>query len=161
MSASDHVDILMRRFARLLASAWDEVLAASLLSNTGSFLEDWLQANWEMFVEGGLAPTIFLEVYGEGADCNGESSRVYRPDVTATHVVVCLPKPGATTISDILTNEEIVVAKAGLPIEELVSMEGTWYARKPPFDCILVEQGDKTYLFNIDDLVFSLSLASN
>jgi hypothetical protein len=153
----DVVDELVRRFGRLLASAWPELIAASASSDAGSFVQDWLQANWEMFVEGALPPGTFLEVYGEGADCNGASSRVYQPDAIPTHAVVCVPRPGVA-MRDLLSNE--VVEGAGLPMEELVSLDGSWYAQRPPFDCVLVEAGERTYVLSMDQIRFALGPAT-
>jgi hypothetical protein len=130
MTTTESIDAVVRRFARLLAAAWSEVLDASRLSTTGSFLQDWLQANWEIMVEASLEPGVFLEVYGEGADCNERSSRVYRPDGTATHAVVCLPRLGAGTAQDILGGRHVAFTDAGLSMEAFVSREGTWYAAK-------------------------------
>lgn len=160
MTTLEPVDALVRGFARFLAAAWTEVIVASAFSRTGSFLRDWLQANWEMIVEGGLSPGVFLEVYGDGADCNERSSRVYRPDVMATHAVVCRPRDGKPSITDILGGERIEFGTAGLPVEELVSVEGTWYATLPPFDCVLVEQNAKSHVFRIDEVIFTLAPAT-
>ena len=101
-----------------------------------------------------------MQVYGEGADCNVRSSRVYRPDAVATHTVVCLPRSGGTTIADSLTSNLVAVSTDGLQVEEFVSMEGKWYATKPPFDCVLVEQKGTSYVFKLEDVVFSVRPAS-
>lgn len=50
-------------------------------------LDDWLQANWEIIVEAPL--NVFLEPYGDGADCNGASSRVWEPAKLPTHKLMC------------------------------------------------------------------------
>jgi hypothetical protein len=52
-------------------------------------LNDWLQASWELLVECQLPAGAFLHPYGGGADCKGESPRVSKPGVAATHVIVC------------------------------------------------------------------------
>ena len=138
-------DALVRAFARLLAAAWPEVQALAPRA-----VADWLQSQWEMFVEGALPPGTILESYGEGADCNARSSRVYRPDAISTHRMVCSPR-GATVI-DRLSGR----AMAGMwPLDELVTLDGAWYASRPPFDCVLVESGP--YVFHLDDVVFSLA----
>lgn len=141
-------DALVRGFARLLTAAWHEVQAFA--PPRSSYVIDWLQSQWEMFVEGALPPGTFLEIYGEGADCNGRSSRVYRPDAIPTHRVVCSPR-GASAIDRISGR-----AMADTwPLNELVTIDGTWYASRPPFDCVLVESGP--YVFHLDDVVFSLA----
>lgn len=157
---TNHVDDLVRGFARLLANAWPEVLAASRLTKAGSFVQDWLQANWEAVVEAGIGPGVFLEVYGEGADCNDRSSRVYRPEATPTHAVVCLSRPGEEGVIDRLSGRLIAVSSDGLPVEELVTLEGSWYTARPPFDCVLVERDGNSYVFRINEVAFSLGHAS-
>lgn len=53
------------------------------------FLAEWAQVNWEMVVEAVVARTdkVFIDPYGDGADCNGASSRIWMPDAASTHVV--------------------------------------------------------------------------
>ena len=158
--STNRVDDLVRSFARLLAGAWPEVVAASRMTEADNFVQDWLQANWEAVVEAGVGPGVFLEIYGEGADCNDRSSRVFRPEAAATHAVVCLPRPGEASITDRLTGRVVAVGIEGVPLEELVSLEGSWFVAAPPFDCVLVEGDDLSYVFKMSDVVFALGAAS-
>jgi hypothetical protein len=68
-------------FRELLVTSWPIVKRACPEDKTGSFLDDWLQANWERVVEACLQPSmdVVLEVYGSGADCSISSSRVWQP----------------------------------------------------------------------------------
>ncbi len=150
------IDVLVRQFADFLSLSWEQVKKAEVHTQTGSFVIDWLQANWEMLVEGALPPKgTYLEVYGEGADCNGTSSRVYLPDATATHRVVCLPRHDAVT--DLLSADLSPLPKTGLVLEQLVTMEGTWYKEAAPFDCVLVDDGGTSRVFLLEDVKFDLS----
>lgn len=156
MIDAEPIDNLVRTFARLLSAVWTDISAISQKSGTGSYLQDWLQANWEMIVEAGLLPGTFLEVYGEGADCNNGSSRVYRPDALATHAVYCVAN---SSVIELLTGREVHLGGGGRPLEELVAVEGTWYARKSPFNCALIEFGGEPCVLELDRVTFCLGPA--
>lgn len=71
-------------------------------------INDFYQTNWEIFVESIICKSgkEFMEVYGEGADCNKNSSRVSFSNKNATHRILC------KSINDIIifdkdTNEKI------------------------------------------------------
>jgi len=73
---------VLEDFRQFLLSNFEEM--SELLSD--NLLADWLQANWEIIVESRLQemqliPSL-LDVYGDGADCNGASSRVSLPDLS-------------------------------------------------------------------------------
>ena len=69
----------------------------SLTRNT-SFVEelnnDFCQTNWEILVESVicLSGKEFLDIYGEGAECNKNSSRVSFYKKKATHKIICKGK---------------------------------------------------------------------
>jgi hypothetical protein len=150
------LDERVRGFAMFLQAAWPIASKISGGAENESLLQDWSQANWEMIVEAALPPGTFLEVYGEGADCNGASSRVYRPDAVATHVVVCRPRPGAVSMPDQLNLRDVPGGDEMLVLEEFVTMAGSWYERRPPFDCVLVEKAGCACVFKLDDVQFAL-----
>ena len=81
---------LIAGFRKFVQGCW-ESLPAEIRKNQNFELDDWLQANWELLVETSLYNTLFetvsLQVYGHGADLNGESSRVLFPDLQQTHSV--------------------------------------------------------------------------
>ena len=141
MAAPPDVADAVRAFAATLATSWERLEAIARRTSTGSYLADWAQANWEMIVEGVLPPgEDFLEVYGDGADCNGDSARVCRPEARPTRAVVCVA--ATDTVDDLLGGAPFALGPGGLPLEELVTMKDGWYAREPPFDCaLLVDAG--------------------
>jgi len=58
-------------------------------------IEDWLQANWEIIVEFRLQnfgiTEGLIDIYGNGADCNGVGSRVSLPTSLPTSAVHIVP----------------------------------------------------------------------
>ena len=104
-----NVDEIVRKFQQFLEASWQSVENMLPLTEEGEHLRlDWLQANWEILVEDTLRPdTIsFLEFYGEGAECNGASSRVWKPDAEATHRICCVSKDGSE-VTDLVTGRSI------------------------------------------------------
>ncbi len=101
---------MLKRFSSFLATSWEEVSLLSAADSTGSFTIDWLQANWEILVEGLLGQGIVLEPYGDGADCNGASSRVLYPDRLPTHQIICKPLQGSQ-IFDALNEQQLDSSK--------------------------------------------------
>ncbi|MBB2964664.1 hypothetical protein [Methylobacterium sp. R2-1] len=83
---------IMGTYRSFLNSAFP-VLAEVFENDEHYAIDDWLQSNWEIIVEHYLSiitgKIIVLEVYGNGADCNGASSRVWMPNYTATHRIMC------------------------------------------------------------------------
>ena len=127
---------VLRTFLGVLRSSWPGVKRC-LIDSAGwdqSVVYDWAQANWEMIVEAGLSRDgpITLDVYGPGADCNGGSSRVWRPEAEPSHLVVCRPARNCAP-ADALTGKDVMFPSSGLPLEEFVTMtaEGR-YAAMPP-----------------------------
>lgn len=47
--------------------------------------------------------------------------------------------------------------KSGLALEQLVTMDGTWYQEAAPFDCVLVQDGETCRVFLLEDVEFALS----
>ncbi len=100
-------DEVVRKFRETLVAAWDQV---------GQFDEfqqlDWMQATWEVLVEGTLCNASrgeYLAYYGDGAEVNSNlgSKRVWNPEARPTHMVACIPKAGQDlrdVISGDLTN---------------------------------------------------------
>ena len=104
-----NVDEIVRNFQQFLEASWQSVETALPLTEEGEhFRLDWLQSNWEILVEAVISPdgTSVLEFYGEGAECNGASSRVWKPDAEATHRICCVPKDGSE-VTDLVTGGSI------------------------------------------------------
>lgn len=150
------IDGAVRAFSKAIAAAWQHALPVSTASSNPNFINDWLQANWEMLVEAVLPRGTYLEVYGEGADVSVGSSRVCAPDAHATAAIVVKTRPGILSVRERLTGEEVSVPLHGFAVEEFVAIDGSWYARREPFDCVLVESASGPLVFRVHDVVFDL-----
>jgi hypothetical protein len=154
------IDEGVRGFARFLSASWDEVVrSADALEcfDARGFMSDWLQANWELLVEVPFFESMrprnaYLEPYGEGAECNDPSSRVWNPDALSTHRIVCLGAEDATLV-DLLTGRAIDPTRGPLVFDHLASRSRAgWHEEAPPFDCVLGYQGDSEVLIRLDDV---------
>jgi hypothetical protein len=116
--------------------------------------DDWAQANWELLVERPLCGTgQFLEIYGAGSDYEAQSfCRVFFRDALPTHKLICESSRDRPT--DLLTDSTIDVA--GAMFERLVARSGSWYESLPPFDHVLVRQGDRDLLVRLEHVTFSM-----
>jgi hypothetical protein len=149
-------------FADVLSAAWPGVVTISRqLDQTAreAFLADWAQAMWEMLVEGAASTgetPVFLEVYGEGADCNARSSRVYRPEVLPNAAIMCAPRPGHSVL-DALSKQPVEFPRGGIAFDRLVRLDGGgWYEEAAPFDHVLLSGGDDRVV-PVADLEFVLA----
>ncbi len=102
------VDEIVRNFQQFLEASWQSVKSILPLTGGEDLRWDWLQANWEILVEAVIHPdgASFLEIYGEGAECNEASNRVWKPHAEATHRVCCVPKDGSE-VTDLVTGRSI------------------------------------------------------
>lgn len=138
---------IVHDFRYFLNVAWAG-LPAWIIKNE---INDWLQANWEILVEAKLnepfckmeinSERIILDFYGDGADCNGGSSRVWLPDALPTHRIVCKIKSGS--VKDIFTGKEIKeneISKMDFLKITTLADNKQWFDDRPPFDCILLSQ---------------------
>lgn len=152
----DKINFLIMQFLFLLRSFWSQLEQVVKLDKTGSLKDDWLQANWELIVEGPLREIdiITLEVYGDGADANGDSSRILEPYAIPTHAVYCYQKSG-DTILDYLNNVRLKLPTGGLLLDKFVTLGNDgWYYEKPPFDKVLLENNKNEIVVDIKDLEF-------
>jgi len=144
------------RFIRLLCNSWSSIEEIENADSTGSFRLDWLQATWELAVEGMLRQhvegTFFLEPYGDGADANGASSRILEPTGLPTHRINCVPTASKNAI-DVLNNVGVEFSETGMPCDRFVTLgDDGWYYERPPFDMVLVDQGEGEMVFKLSDL---------
>ena len=153
------IDDAVRAFSKVLASAWEHAAGVATGSSNPNFINDWSQANWEMLVEAVLPGGTYLEVYGEGADVSPGSSRVSSPGAHATAAIVLKPRTGLQSLYEQLTRKEVRVPLEGFAVEEFVTIAGNWYARREPFDCVLVEDAGGPLVFASHDVVFDLGEA--
>lgn len=133
------IDIAIRGFSDFLNLCWRRVLPLledrTYTTNEGS-INDWLQANWELLVERKVLPlNEYLEIYGEGSDYYGESSRI--TDVQSMpcysiRVISC-----CSDLVDLLNKAEI--GNVNLIFDRLVGFENGFYIDNPPFNYVLVQ----------------------
>lgn len=134
------IDKAIRIFSDFLNKSWGVIIP--LLSDRSyttdeSSKSDWLQSNWEILVERKvLQLNEYLEVYGEGADFNGESSRITDIESFPTHSVKVL----VNNEKDVLNNSE--VESSEYTFERLVGFRDGFYTDIPPFDFVLVQDED-------------------
>ncbi len=116
---------------------------------------DYLQANWEILVESIICEPgkEFLEIYGEGADCNRNSSRVCFPKKKATHKIKIRPKH-SIEILDRITEEIIEVEEYFF--NSFVSYSNKDYSIKSPFNAVLIEHeiDDNYVVVEVNDVFF-------
>lgn len=131
---------LLEEYVSLLVSYWGNLESLSKSDPTGSLKVDWLQANWELIVEGLLPDaSIVLEPYGDGADCNGESSRVLYPDRIPNHRLVCTSLNGHM-LYDFLNHKELGISEEEIIFDRFVCIgKDGWYYEALPFDKVLGE----------------------
>ncbi len=149
-------DDVVRNFRDFLTSSWPWLTALSALSfKSGLDLDDWLQANWEILVEAALCatPVEFLSVYGDGADCNGASSRVWMPDAPPTHEIHCAARLRDTARNEL--DDDLITPKEW-EFSKFVSFNNSQYDQSPPFDHVLLEKGERLAVVRLDDVLFQL-----
>jgi hypothetical protein len=150
------VDQIIENFRKFLEDSWPSVEPLMSSSPRGeNLISDWLQANWELLVEDLILPDAdrFLEVYGDGADCNGSSSRVWLPDALPTHRVYCVSKSGHH-VKDLISDTNIEIQD--LTFNSFVSWDGKQYAIRPPFDCILLENRTDVFIVCSEEISFRI-----
>lgn len=150
------VTLLIKEFSNFLNLSWPLVQDSFQGEDGEDVRDDWLQANWELLVERGLGVRIFLDAYGNGADCYGASSRVTFNTELPTHSIVCKSGNGKP-LKDLLSKNEIGNSSSVLVFDRLVTMtDNGWYAEITPFDKALCLLNDDEVILNLDGLEFSL-----
>ena len=96
------IDKAIRIFSDFLNSS-SEIVTPLLIdrhyTSDESSIGDWLQANWEILVEKKvLKQNEYLEIYSDGADYNGSSSRMSDIEVMPKHTLKVFPKNEAVDI---------------------------------------------------------------
>lgn len=111
-----------------------------------------MQANWELLVERKILPlNKYLEVYGDGADFNGISSRITDINIAATHYLSVFIHHG----TDLLTNEKI--NNSIFSFEKFVGFRAGFYTVAPPFKYVLVlDNNNMERVFRIENTHFEL-----
>lgn len=155
------INNVLEDYASLLCSYWSRVKNLENSDTTESFKDDWLQANWELIVERQLGGfDLYLEVYGDGADCNGESSRVLFPDKRATHNIT-LSSKNENNIYDFLGEGYINNYSEKIIFQRFVTIkEDGWYYEEPPFDMVEALYKDEVIIVKFDAVNAELGIIS-
>jgi len=127
-------------FIKFLNNSWQTMQPLFDSDKTGSLQIDWLQANWEMIVEGAFPANEFiLESYGDGADCNGASSRVLYPNRLPTHRITVAGSNGEA-VYDVLGRQKLDTSDEPIIFDRFVGFDRkSWYFEKPIFTHFLGE----------------------
>lgn len=133
------IDKAIRIFAVFMNNSWAEVnqllIDRDYTSNESS-VNDWLQSNWEFLIERKvLKINNYLEVYGDGADFNGASSRITDPNSLANFRIKTIPKFG-NSVFDILNEEEVILPN--LVFDRLIGFRDGFYVLEPEFNFALL-----------------------
>ena len=116
---------------------------------------DYFQANWEILVESVICVPgkEFLQIYGEGADCNKNSSRVCFSQKKPTHRIKLSPKRSGKVL-DRMVGEKIEIEE--YLFDSFVSYSGKDYELKSPYNGVLLEhETENSYaVVDIDDIIF-------
>jgi hypothetical protein len=144
------INKIIENFRNYINISWGTISKISTEQNrinSESFCADWLQFNWELMVESLiLEPKQFLEVYGDGSDINGESSRVTYPEYYPTHKLRIKLKENAY---DYLNNEMVDI-NISFDFDRFVNFKDNYYSESSNFDFILVLEQP-----NLKERVFS------
>ena len=146
---------IIKSFSDFLNASWNYViplLSERTYTSNEDSINDWMQANWELLVERKILPlNEYLEVYGDGADFNGISSRITDIDIAATHYLSVFIHHG----TDLLTNEKI--NNSIFSFEKFVGFRAGFYTVAPPFKYVLVlDNNNMERVFRIENTHFEL-----
>jgi hypothetical protein len=155
-------DRIVREFQKFLCQSWGSVerFLQEETTDAEDLRLDWLQVNWEILVEAALCKTPYeiLEVYGDGADCNGASSRVWLPDEMPTHKIGC-SSPEGSRVFDVLSSTSIELHK--FEFGQFVAWDGKYYSFDVPFDHLIIERGNELAIVNATEISFNLEPISD
>ncbi|WP_420553706.1 hypothetical protein [Tenacibaculum aiptasiae] len=124
-------------------------------------INDWLQFNWEIFVESSICKDFeFLTGYGIGADCNIDSERVRFPNKNATHTIKCVGK-FEEKVFDFISKKKILIEH--LEFFQIISLNKNLDIDVPPFEYVLLQDSfGEYYKVNIDSIDFyKVKIADN
>lgn len=148
------VDKAVKDFRLFILASWDsfslfnESVSADILEEKTN---NWLQANWEILVENNVTGVNeFLEVYGNGADCNAASSRICYADKLPTHRIKCVN----TIVRDVISKQEIGTDK--MYFDSFVSIQNNYHLMAPPFDYVLLSGNNDIAIVSIQDVFFDI-----
>lgn len=121
-------------------------------------LGDWMQGNWEVLVESIILPggSGCLEVYAEGADCNGASSRVFLPSAMPTHTINC--ELGDGEVIHISGERPEKGTSGRFEFDSFAHWKNTRLEISPPFDFVFMTLDDGEYATKVENANFILSM---
>lgn len=154
------IDEAIRTFADYLNNSWETafrlLVNRNYTSNEDS-INDWFQANWELLVERKvLEINEYLEVYGDGADYNGASSRIANPDALPGFKVI-VKAQNSDGVFDLLNNQHIKFENA--IFDKVVGFKNGFYVIEPEFKYVLITDFGLERVVKIDDVEFYLQNA--
>ena len=135
-----NLDTAIRHFAKFINDSWEAaipLLEGRDYTTDETSIADWLQSNWEILVERKvLKLNQYLDVYGEGADFNGSSSRVTDMGSLPNYAIKVKSRLDKK-ILDFLNNKKILINNNNFV--EFVSFKNGFYQKRPKFNYVLLE----------------------
>lgn len=132
------------------------------------FIQNWLQTNWELFIEGMMAYwhlAIYISEYGKGAINlnygyddwieNFVSRRAIYPHKLPTHSVVARPKNPKQMLKCLVSKEPIDLG-SGLILQCFCTLRENKPVSDVPFDCVQLQNGSGSVFLNCEDVHFYL-----
>lgn len=155
-------------FQELLQESWQIVKKINDDDKSSFFIQNWLQANWEMVLEGllnqdGREPIIRLNVYGDGAEDLHHSllknqsayDRVSLPSMAPTHAVVALTKD-RNKVECSFSHKIFDLTREHYLLERLVTLDegGLKFVEDIPFDFAILKSGHEYITVPVEVLDF-------
>lgn len=154
-----NIDNTIKLFADFLNISWTiipKLLNDRDYTSNEDSLNDWLQANWELLVERKILNIgEYLEIYGDGADFYGASSRITDKEAIPNFQVIVKPL-NMSNIYDVLNNESVELIDC--IFDKFVSFKNDFYYLEPEFNYILVLDytTKKERVFALSEIYFGL-----
>lgn len=146
-----NIDLAIRDFSYFLNKSFKTVqplLNEHKYAVDESIIDDWLQFNWEMLVERNVLDiNECLEIYGEGADYFGTSSRITLKDSLPTFSIKVEPQ---NSILDYFS-DKIETIENGIFIK-LISSKNDFQN----FNYALIDNNNKQMIVSLKDIEFTL-----
>jgi len=152
-------DNAIRIFSEFLNSTWtivNQLLIDRNYTSNEDSINDWLQSNWEFLVERKILKlNDYLEVYGDGADFNGASSRITDPNAVANFKIKAIPKNNKP-VYDVLNEEEITLVNTSF--NKLIGFTNGFYIMEPEFNFVLLNDKNTSTerVVRLNDIEFEL-----
>nr|WP_068893114.1 hypothetical protein [Pedobacter panaciterrae] len=152
-------DKAIRIFSDFLNSSWaigNQLLIDRNYTSNEDSLNDWLQSNWEFLVERKILKiNDHLEVYGDGADFNGASSRITDPNAVANFKIKVISKNNKP-VHDVLNEEEVTLVNADF--NKLIGFKNGFYIMESEFNFMLLDDKNISTerVVRLNDIEFEL-----